>query len=102
MHLWDTAGDPRFKTITNSYYRGAHGIMLCFDVSDPESFEILKKEYLPDVLRHTGINIVIKLVGLKGDLPQLVTEEAIQAFIQYAVFSFFPVFLFFFSFCQHY
>ena len=31
---WDTAGQERFKTITNSYYKGAHGIMVVYDISD--------------------------------------------------------------------
>jgi len=39
---WDTAGQDRFRTITSTYYKGAHGIMLVYDVTDRESFESLK------------------------------------------------------------
>lgn len=39
---WDTAGQDRFRTITSTYYKGAHGIMLVFDVTDRESFDSLK------------------------------------------------------------
>ena len=39
LQLWDTAGHERFRTITTSYYRGAHGIATVFDLSDRESFE---------------------------------------------------------------
>lgn len=42
MQIWDTAGQERFRTITSSYYRGAHGIMVVYDVTDRETFENVK------------------------------------------------------------
>ena len=42
MQLWDTAGQERFKSIVESYYNGAHGIALVFDVSDEGSFDKIK------------------------------------------------------------
>ena len=35
---WDTAGQDRFRTITNSYYRNANGIIIVYDITDKESF----------------------------------------------------------------
>ncbi|VDM39674.1 unnamed protein product [Toxocara canis] len=43
LQIWDTAGQERFHTITTSYYRGAMGIMLVYDVSDGRSFENIAK-----------------------------------------------------------
>ena len=39
--IWDTAGQERFRTLTSSYYRGAHGIILTYDVTRRETFENL-------------------------------------------------------------
>ena len=40
--IWDTAGQERFRTITSSYYRGAHGIIVVYDTTDSETFEHVK------------------------------------------------------------
>ena len=47
---WDTAGQERFRTITSAYYRGADGIVLVYDVTEPESFAHVD-EWLAEVNR---------------------------------------------------
>ena len=42
LQIWDTAGQDRFRTITSTYYKGAHGIIIVYDVTDKESFEGLR------------------------------------------------------------
>ena len=43
LQIWDTAGQERFRTLTSSYYRGCHGIILVFDVNERSSFDNLKQ-----------------------------------------------------------
>merc|ERR1711865_107040 len=68
LTIWDTAGQERFRTLTSAYYRGAHGIVLVYDVGRRESFEALKAIWLKEVdLYSTYGNAVKLLIGNKID-----------------------------------
>ncbi|ORY46148.1 ras-domain-containing protein [Rhizoclosmatium globosum] len=41
LTIWDTAGQERFRTLTSSYYRGAQGVIMVYDVTQRESFDHL-------------------------------------------------------------
>mmetsp|Transcript_8273 Transcript_8273/g.13463 ORF Transcript_8273/g.13463 Transcript_8273/m.13463 type:complete len:214 (-) Transcript_8273:529-1170(-) len=67
LQVWDTAGHERFRTITTCYYRGAHAIILTFDVSNRESFLNIPS-WLRDVERFAKKDALLLLVGNKSDL----------------------------------
>ena len=77
LQIWDTAGQERFRTITSSYYRGAHGIIVCYDVTDRESFENVK-QWLHEIDRYASKNVSKILVGNKSDLARSVTMDEAQ------------------------
>lgn len=49
LQIWDTAGQERFRTITGTYYKGAQGIVLVYDITKRESFEELESYWLKEV-----------------------------------------------------
>jgi Ras-related protein Rab-1A len=67
LQIWDTAGQDRFKTITTSYYRGSHGIVIVYDITDKESF-LNVRNWLEEVHKYASDNVKILLVGNKCDL----------------------------------
>ncbi|KAJ3451806.1 ras and ef-hand domain-containing protein [Anaeramoeba flamelloides] len=81
LQIWDTAGQERFKTITRNYYKGVHGAMLLFDVTDEKSFENTS-EWLKEVSNYADLNLKKILIGNKIDLEskRAVTKEQGQQF----------------------
>lgn len=77
LTIWDTAGQERFRTLTSSYYRGAHGVVLVYDVTRMDSFENLE-QWLKEIKLYSpnnGENVVKLLVGNKCDLQRKVPKE---------------------------
>jgi Ras-related protein Rab-1A len=77
LQIWDTAGQERFRTITSSYYRGAHGIIVVFDVTEIETFNNVKT-WLKEIQQYASENVSILLVGNKCDIvDRRVVEESV-------------------------
>lgn len=62
-----TAGQERFRTITSSYYRGAHGVMIVYDITKRESYNNLHK-WLIEIETYASEGVLSILVGNKIDL----------------------------------
>ena len=62
LTVWDTAGQERFRTLTSSYYRGAHGVVFVYDVTSRESFENARETWRKEVEMYGTIANSVKIV----------------------------------------
>ena len=78
LHIWDTSGQERFRSLAQNFYRNADGIMFVFDLECPDSFEDIRhwlnetEEYSQDFKKI--------LVGNKMDLEHKVNRDRIDPF----------------------
>lgn len=69
LQIWDTAGQERFRTITTSYFRGAHGILMVYDVTDRTSFLSIRN-WVAQTQMHADVSADYALVGNKCDCDE--------------------------------
>ncbi|XP_056604391.1 ras-related protein Rab-19-like [Triplophysa dalaica] len=67
MQVWDTAGQERFRTITQSYYRSAHGAMITYDITRRATFDSVSR-WIHEVQQFGATNVLMALIGNKRDL----------------------------------
>ncbi|KAF0972791.1 hypothetical protein FDP41_009040 [Naegleria fowleri] len=78
LQIWDTAGQERFRAVTRSYYRGAAGALMVYDITRRNTFHHLAS-WLTDARNLTNPHTIIVLIGNKSDLEdqrQVSFEEA--------------------------
>ncbi|XP_077122791.1 ras-related protein Rab-19 [Ranitomeya variabilis] len=78
VQVWDTAGQERFRTITQSYYRSAHGAIIAYDITQRKTFESVP-HWIHEVEKYGAANLMMMLIGNKSDLVekrQILFEEA--------------------------
>jgi len=83
LQIWDTAGQESFRSITRSYYRGAAGALLVYDITRRDTFKHLSR-WLDEARQHSQSNMVIMLIGNKSDLEhrRAVSTEEGKAFAE--------------------
>ena len=69
LQIWDTAGQERFRNVISSYFKGAHGILLIFDITSRDSFKELEN-WLAEVEKNASTQILKILIGNKCDLEE--------------------------------
>ncbi|KAM3147056.1 hypothetical protein pb186bvf_000772 [Paramecium bursaria] len=87
LQIWDTAGQDRFRTITCSYYRGAQGIMIVYDITDRESFENVKT-WMVEIDKYASESVNRMLIGNKCDMSErreVSYDEGLELSRQYSI-----------------
>jgi len=83
LDIWDTAGQEKMGFLTSSYYRGAQGVMLVFDITKKDSYNNLR-HWLEDTGRYAVDSILKLLVGNKSDLDgqRVISPDEAQSFAE--------------------
>lgn len=83
LQIWDTAGQERFRAVTRSYYRGAAGALMVYDITRRSTYNHLSS-WLTDARNLTNPNTIIYLIGNKSDLESQrdVTQEEAKQFAE--------------------
>ncbi len=67
VQIWDTAGSEKYRSLTNSFYRGSHAAIFVYDITEYDSFKNIEF-WIKDVEKHTNEDLLKILVGNKIDL----------------------------------
>ena len=88
LQIWDTAGQESFRSITRSYYRGAAGALLVYDITRRDTFEHLTT-WLEDARSYSSSHMTIMLIGNKSDLDtrREVQPSEVRLFVRISQFT---------------
>ncbi|XP_046815553.1 ras-related protein Rab-43 [Vespa crabro] len=84
LQIWDTAGHERFRTITQSYYRSADGVIIVYDITNRSTILSIQR-WVEEVRRYTSSHVLLLLIGNKCDLEDLrqVKKSEAEALCKY-------------------
>ncbi len=68
FHVWDTAGQEKFRALTKQYYIDAQVIILVYDITNKKSFDEIKNYWYNEIKSNVNENAIFCLVGNKNDL----------------------------------
>jgi small GTP-binding protein len=87
VYVWDTAGNVRYRTITMTYLRGSHFLILCYDTTDIHSFNGLE-DWIKTIQVYDGDISKLIIVGTKIDVVskrEVSYEDAIKFCSKYDI-----------------
>ena len=68
LQTWDTGGMESFRSLTRIFYKGAHGVLVVYEITNPKSFSAIE-EWLDEARQFAGNAIKVFLIANKCDLP---------------------------------
>ena len=68
VYTWDTAGQERFHSLSRTYFRGVHGVFVCFDITNRLSFDTVSSWIASVEHANSPSRIASVLIGTKHDL----------------------------------
>lgn len=80
MQVWDTAGQERFRTLTQGYYRSAHGAMIAYDLTRHSTFESLP-HWIQEVEQYGAASIVVIFIGTVCSQSRALTSKISNIFM---------------------
>ena len=69
LQIWDSAGQEKFRNINTSYYKGANGILVVYDITNRESFDGLNS-WLIEIEKNSSKDVYKLLIGNKNDIEE--------------------------------
>ncbi|VWU48603.1 ras-related protein Rab-5B, putative [Hepatocystis sp. ex Piliocolobus tephrosceles] len=87
LHIWDTGGQEKFRSLAPLYYRDAYGAIVVYDSNNVETFNSLKY-WINEIKSKGPRNCYIMVVANKKDLPQKLNAEMVMQFCQQENVSF--------------
>ena len=83
LQIWDTAGHEKFRTITTSYYKSAHAIIILYDITEQSSFDHVKT-WMVEIDKFAKQGVLKIIAGNKKDLEdkRQVTKESADSLAQ--------------------
>ena len=79
LQIWDTAGHEKFRTITTSYYKSAHAIIILYDITQKASFDHIRN-WITEIDKFGKQGVLKVIVGNKLDMEnnRKITKEAAE------------------------
>ena len=84
LHIWDTGGSERFRTMVNLYYRDTQAAIICFDVGDDTSFRSTQYWVNEMSKNNNTDDFVMALAGNKCDIEKSQRRVTQETAVEYA------------------